>query len=95
MRTVSLICIKVRRDLSLILDKHISFEEIRQMAVNTERGILKSMNVFSVFEGEQIGEDKKAYALSFFLQDAQVSPRVRDDAGRTPLHEACWTRRVE
>jgi len=60
---------EVRRDLSLVLDKRVSFSEIERIARATERGILRRINVFDVYEGEQIGKDKKAYALSFILQD--------------------------
>ncbi len=61
---------EVRRDLSLVLDKSVSFEQVKQLAFRTERKLLQSVNVFSVYEGENIGEDKKSYALSFILQDA-------------------------
>jgi phenylalanyl-tRNA synthetase beta chain len=60
---------EVKRDLSLILDKNITYQEIEQKAFQWEKKLLKRMNVFSVFEGEQIGENKKSYAISFFLQD--------------------------
>jgi len=60
---------EVRRDLSLVLDKHVTFGEIEKLALATERQILRRINVFDVYEGEKIGEDKKAYALSFILQD--------------------------
>jgi phenylalanyl-tRNA synthetase beta chain len=60
---------EVRRDLSLVLDKNISFSEIEKLARSTERQILRRINVFDVYEGDKIGKDKKAYALSFVLQD--------------------------
>ncbi|GJM28328.1 MAG: phenylalanine--tRNA ligase beta subunit [Cyclobacteriaceae bacterium] len=60
---------EVRRDLSLVLDKHISFNEIEMLARSTERQLLRRINVFDVYEGDKIGKDKKAYALSFVLQD--------------------------
>ncbi len=59
---------RVRRDLSLVLDKAVSFEQLRQVAYRTERKLLKDVNVFDVYEGESLG-GKKAYALSFALQD--------------------------
>ncbi|MCY7350189.1 MAG: phenylalanine--tRNA ligase subunit beta [Cytophagaceae bacterium] len=61
---------EVRRDLSLVLDKTVSFREIRQLAEKYERNLLRSVNVFDVYEGQNIGADKKAYAVSFVLQDA-------------------------
>lgn len=59
----------VRRDLSLILDSKITFQEVESVAHATERDFLNKMTVFSVFEGEQIGLGKKAYAIAFYLQD--------------------------
>ncbi len=60
---------EVRRDLSLVLDKQVSFDQLQQVAYRTERQLLKAVNVFDVFEGEALG-GKKAYALSFLIQDA-------------------------
>ncbi|MDX2196646.1 MAG: phenylalanine--tRNA ligase subunit beta [Cytophagales bacterium] len=60
---------EVKRDLSLVLDKHISYQEIEKQAFILEKKLLKKMNIFSVFEGEQLGKGKKSYAISFFLQD--------------------------
>jgi len=62
---------EVRRDLSLVVDQSVSFESIQEMATKVERKLLKSMNVFDVYQGEKIGEGKKAYAVSFFLQDTE------------------------
>ena len=61
---------EVRRDLSLVLEKSVSFEQLRQLAHRTERKLLRDVNVFDVFEGEALA-GKKAYALSFTLQDEQ------------------------
>lgn len=62
---------EVRRDLSLVLDKLVSFEQVKQLALQTERKLLRKVNVFSVYEGENLGEGKKSYAISFVLQDAE------------------------
>jgi len=59
---------EVRRDLSLVLDKAVSFDALRQVAYRTERQLLQEVNVFDVYEGESLA-GKKAYALSFILQD--------------------------
>ncbi|QDK78203.1 phenylalanine--tRNA ligase subunit beta [Spirosoma sp. KCTC 42546] len=61
---------EVRRDLSLVIDKGVSFEQISRLARQTERKLLRSINVFDVYEGENLGTDKKAYSVSFMLQDA-------------------------
>ena len=60
---------EVYRDLSLILDKNVSFNQIEKIAREKGDRMLKDINVFDVYEGENIGTDKKAYALSFVLQD--------------------------
>ena len=60
---------EVRRDLSLVLDKAVTFEQISRLARQTERKLLRSVNVFDVYEGEKVGEGKKSYSVSFLLQD--------------------------
>ncbi|GAB3779440.1 phenylalanine--tRNA ligase subunit beta [Spirosoma horti] len=60
---------EVRRDLSLVIDKAISFEQISRLARQTERKLLRTINVFDVYEGENLGEGKKAYSVNFMLQD--------------------------
>ncbi|MEQ9426283.1 MAG: phenylalanine--tRNA ligase subunit beta [Cyclobacteriaceae bacterium] len=60
---------EVRRDLSVVVDKKVQFSEIQKLALAAERNLIKRMNVFSIYEGENIGSDKKAYAISFILQD--------------------------
>jgi len=61
---------EVRRDLSLVLDKNVTFDQIREIAEDREfSSILRDINVFDYYVGEKIEKDKKAYALSFILQD--------------------------
>ncbi len=73
---------EVRRDLSLIVDKKVSFKALRDVALDTERKLLNRVNLFSIYEGDNIGEGKKAYALSFYLQDAEktLTDKVIDKA---------------
>ncbi len=59
----------VRRDLALLLDKSISFSQIRDLAFKTERNILQEVDLFDVYESDAIGRDKKSYAVSFILHD--------------------------
>lgn len=61
----------VKRDLALLLDKKISFKEVRDIAMRTEKNLLKSVSLFDVYEGEKLGVDKKSYAVSFTLQDEE------------------------
>lgn len=60
---------EVRRDLSLVLDKNVSFETIREMVLNTEKRLIREIIAFDVYEGENIPAGKKAYALGFTLLD--------------------------
>jgi len=60
---------EVRRDLSLVLDKHITFKEIRDLVLATENKLIKDLIAFDVYEGKNIPEGKKAYALGFVLLD--------------------------
>jgi phenylalanyl-tRNA synthetase beta chain len=62
---------EVRRDLSLVIDKKITFDEIKKTAVRAGGKLLQRIGVFDVYQGEKIDADKKAYALSFFLQDTE------------------------
>lgn len=59
----------VRRDLSLVLNKKVSFREVEAIAFKTERKILTSVNVFDTYEGKPLEEDEKSYSVSFILQD--------------------------
>lgn len=61
----------VRRDLSMLLNKEVTFEQLKQIAQRTEKKILKEVNVFDVYQGEKLPEGKKSYALSFILQDEE------------------------
>ena len=60
---------EVRRDLSLVLDKQIRFDDVRKLVEATEKQLLKDLIAFDVYEGKNIPEGKKAYALGFILQD--------------------------
>lgn len=60
---------EVRRDLSLVIDKNVQFKEIKKIAGKEGRKLIKRINVFSVYEGDSVGEGKKSYAISFILQD--------------------------
>ena len=61
----------VRRDLSMLLDQSILFDQLKQIAHKTEKSLLKEINVFDVYVGDKLPEGKKSYALSFTLQDEE------------------------
>jgi len=60
---------EVKRDLALLIDKNIAFAEIEKIAFETERKLLKKVNLFDVYEGKNLEAGKKSYAVSFLLQD--------------------------
>jgi phenylalanyl-tRNA synthetase beta chain len=62
---------EVRRDLAMELDKGIKFQTIKEIAFNTEKKLLKSINLFDVYQGDKIAGGKKSYAISFILQDME------------------------
>jgi phenylalanyl-tRNA synthetase beta chain len=59
----------VRRDLSLLIDQNVKFEDLRRLALKTEKSLLKEVEVFDVYQGDKLPDSKKSYALSFILQD--------------------------
>lgn len=60
---------EVRRDLALLIDTTISYSQIEEIAFQTEKKLLKAVNLFDVYEGEKLEAGKKSYAISFILQD--------------------------
>ena len=60
---------EVRRDLALLIDKSVRFSEIEKIAYASERKLLKAVNLFDVYEGKNLPQGKKSYAVSFTLQD--------------------------
>lgn len=62
----------VRRDLALVIDKSVTFNEIRQLATKTAKKLLKEVNLFDVFENEtKLGSGKKSCAVSFVFEDLE------------------------
>jgi phenylalanyl-tRNA synthetase beta chain len=60
-----------RRDLALLIDKTVTYSSIQELASKQERKLLKDINLFDVYEGKNLPEGKKSYALSFQFQDEQ------------------------
>jgi phenylalanyl-tRNA synthetase beta chain len=60
---------EVRRDLALLVDNSVTFDTIYEIARQTEKSLLKDINLFDVYEGKNLPEGKKSYAVSFMLQD--------------------------
>lgn len=60
---------EVKRDLALLVDKNVTFSELRNIAFATEKKLLKRVTLFDVYEGDKLPEGKKSYALGFTLED--------------------------
>jgi phenylalanyl-tRNA synthetase beta chain len=60
----------VRRDLAMLVDKTVKYGQLEELAHQTERKLLKAVDLFDVYEGKGIPEGKRSYAMSFILQDA-------------------------
>jgi phenylalanyl-tRNA synthetase beta chain len=63
----------VRRDLALLLDKNVTYKELEELAFSAERKLLKTVNLFDIYEGDKLEAGKKSYALSFMLQELITS----------------------
>ncbi len=59
----------VKRDFALLVDNKVSFDEIYKLAFQAERKLLKEVDLFDVYEGDNLEKGKKSYAVSFLLQD--------------------------
>jgi phenylalanyl-tRNA synthetase beta chain len=59
----------VKRDLALLLDEKVTFKELYDLAFQSERNLLKNVDLFDVYQGDKLPEGKKSYAVSFVLQD--------------------------
>ena len=61
----------VSRDLALLIDKNVEFAQIEEIARQTEKKLLKKVELFDVYEGDKLPQGKKSYAVNFILQDAE------------------------
>ena len=60
---------EVRRDFALLLDDNVTFESIYKIAKQSEKQLLRNVNLFDVYQGKNLPKGKKSYAVSFTLQD--------------------------
>jgi phenylalanyl-tRNA synthetase beta chain len=60
---------EVRRDLALLLDKQVTFKQVREVALRTENKLIKGITLFDFYQGPKLGEEKKSYAINFVLRD--------------------------
>ncbi|MDR3367145.1 MAG: phenylalanine--tRNA ligase subunit beta [Prevotellaceae bacterium] len=69
---------EVNRDLALLLDKNVTFAQLRETAHRAEKKLLQSVGLFDVYEGDKLPGGKKSYALSFTLQDSERTLTEQD-----------------
>jgi phenylalanyl-tRNA synthetase beta chain len=62
----------VRRDLALLIDKAITYQQIEELAFATEKKLLKEVNLFDIYEDEKLG-NRKSYAVSFTLLNKEAT----------------------
>ena len=60
---------EVRRDFALLLDENISFEQVESIARQTDKKLLQQVNLFDVYQGKNLPDGKKSYAVSFTFRD--------------------------
>lgn len=63
----------VSRDLALLLDNEIEFEQVERVAFQSEKKLLKKVELFDVYQGDKLPVGKKSYAVNFVLQDEQAT----------------------
>jgi len=63
----------VKRDFALLIDQKVTYSELYNVAYQTERNLLKEVDLFDVYEGKNLPEGKKSYALSFVLRDENTT----------------------
>lgn len=73
----------VRRDLAMIIDKSVKYDQLKTIAYKTCGRLLKEVNLFDVYEGQNIEKGKKSYALSFILQSPEKT--LSDDEINTNI----------
>ena len=61
----------VERDFALLIDKAVTFAQIEDLAYKADKKLLKKVQLFDVYEGKNLPEGKKSYAVKFFIQDEE------------------------
>ncbi|MFI3277429.1 MAG: phenylalanine--tRNA ligase subunit beta [Rikenellaceae bacterium] len=60
---------EVKRDLALLVDRGVTFADLRTAALSADKKLIKSVSLFDVYDGDKLPEGKKSYALGFILED--------------------------
>lgn len=68
----------VRRDLSLVIDKSTEFKAIQSIVQKTNIKNIMDVNVFDVYEGKPLDEDKKSISIGFDLYDEEKTMNEKE-----------------
>ena len=71
---------KIRRDLALLIDKNVNYQDLYQTARNNKSPFIKNINLFDVYEGKNLPEGKKSYAMSFELLNEEKTLEEKEIA---------------
>lgn len=63
----------VKRDLSMLVDTSVGFAQIEEIAYKTDKKLIKNVGIFDIYQGKGIPEGKKSYAVSFFIQNDDIT----------------------
>tara|TARA_R110002050_G_scaffold286088_1_gene436074 strand:+ start:17153 stop:19609 length:2457 start_codon:yes stop_codon:yes gene_type:complete len=82
---------QMRRDLSLLLNKEVTFAQIKELAIQVDRKLLKQVNLFDVYEGKNLPEGKKSYAVGFTFShpDKTLTDKQVDKVMQKMIKELC------
>ena len=62
---------QVRRDLALLINNDVQFDSLKENIKKSERKLLQEVDLFDVYQGKNLPEGKKSYAVKIILQDAK------------------------
>ena len=73
---------EVRRDLALLVNNEVLFSELQNIALRTDKNLLKEVSLFDVYQGDKVADGKKSYALSFVFRDEEktLTDKIVDKA---------------
>ncbi|MFC3158242.1 phenylalanine--tRNA ligase subunit beta [Chryseobacterium arachidis] len=71
---------KIRRDLALLIDKNVNYQDLYQTAKKNKSPYIKNINLFDVYEGKNLPEGKKSYAMSFELLNEEKTLEEKEIA---------------
>lgn len=59
----------IKRDLALVVDEKTEFMAIRNVAIQTDKQLIRDVEIFDVYAGKNIEAGKRSYAISLTISD--------------------------